>query len=485
MSYANWKASLKSAGSMFLDPRNPRIPPSPRAMDEPELIAELVRHDDVHQLAANIKSNGFFPTEPLVTIHENGKLYVVEGNRRLAACKLLINPDSAPDEFKPRFRTLAAGVDPAAFREIPTLLAPDRASTIPIIIARHTATQIQKWEPIMQAGFYKQLMANGSSIEEVAQQFHIPPGEMREALRSHNLYQMACRLDLTAEVMAKVRDPREFSLTNLSRICETRKGRSFFGIEFPADGRVVGTTTEEEFKKGFRRLVEDVANESVDSRTLNSPGDIERYLKRFSAAQRPDHSSSGTFDSESFMNAAVTAPAPMHRPKAPRARAVTRATGLVPRSFRCNLTSTRVQDILTELRSLQPGKYRTSTALSFRCFVELCVYLFLKSKGEITKMHSEKSKDIRDKNVIRAKKGLALINQVPTDWSPNLSEMMGRILDAQPPLISDPQIVKALRRAVQNEKNLLDLNLCAHSWAYHPSETKLRESLNKFSGIHR
>ena len=113
MSYSGWKATRKSAGALQLDPANPRIPPSSKTLSQSELITELVTHDDVYQLALNIQANGFFPTEPLVAIREKGKYYVAEGNRRLAACKLLANPDAAPEDFRSRFKLLSAKMSDA------------------------------------------------------------------------------------------------------------------------------------------------------------------------------------------------------------------------------------------------------------------------------------------------------------------------------------------------------------------------------------
>jgi len=56
MANTNWKTTQKSIGVMFMDAKNPRIPPTPQPLSEPELIAELVLHDDVYQLASNIRS---------------------------------------------------------------------------------------------------------------------------------------------------------------------------------------------------------------------------------------------------------------------------------------------------------------------------------------------------------------------------------------------------------------------------------------------
>ena len=218
MNYDKWKWEDRGAGSLFLDALNPRIPPSPKALTQPELIQELAEHDDVYELSKNIAANGFFPSEPLVVIRATDGLVVVEGNRRLAACKLLLQPDLSPDNLKSRFKALSATFDHKLLSKIPILIAPSREAAIPLIIARHTATQIAKWQPAMQAHFYHTLVQSGISIEDIATKFNLKAGEIKDGLLNHNLYLMACRLNLPAATEAIVKDPRKFPLTTLKRI---------------------------------------------------------------------------------------------------------------------------------------------------------------------------------------------------------------------------------------------------------------------------
>lgn len=477
MSYANWTKTSRRLGALFLDPENPRIPPTPKVLTQPELISELVRHDDVYELASNIKNNGFFPTEPLVAIKENGKLIVVEGNRRLAACKLLVSPALAPTEFQAKFRQLSTNVAPNLFRAIPLVIAPDRDATVPVIIARHTAPQIQKWEPVMQASFYQKLVSAGLSIADVGKKFNLSAAKIRDALRDANLYQMACRLPLPPAVATVVRDPRQFTLTNLSRVFESPVGRQFFGVEFSEDGTVIGKIAQNEFKKGFTKLVSEIATGTADSRTFNSQKEIKDHLDKYSIKEKPDLSKRGAFDSTNFLTSvASTKPAPAS--VRPRARRHGTSKGLVPRSFVCNLTNRRVREVVEELKTLRVGSFPNSTALAFRCFLELSVYCFLEGKGEIKKMIAEKRADARARNAKLASGKPPLV--VPPHWSPSLSEMFARVVDPKATLLSNPQIAKAMSKTVRDEQDLFALNLYAHNPSYHPSETRLRHSWKNF-----
>ena len=82
-----------------LDRLNPRlIGEDDRASDE-AIVARLYRAAELDELLQSITANRYMDIEPLVVMDDpdarNGKLIVLEGNRRLAALRLLREPDLA------------------------------------------------------------------------------------------------------------------------------------------------------------------------------------------------------------------------------------------------------------------------------------------------------------------------------------------------------------------------------------------------------
>ena len=84
---------------LAFDVRNPRLPEYDLAPSAPE--AEIVRilwdAMDVRELVMSIAASGFFPQEPLIVARENHRNVAIEGNRRLAAVKLLLSPGLASE----------------------------------------------------------------------------------------------------------------------------------------------------------------------------------------------------------------------------------------------------------------------------------------------------------------------------------------------------------------------------------------------------
>jgi len=75
---------------LFLDPKNPRLASSGVTIeDQDEILKILWRERAVNEIADSVAASGFWPHEILFAAEEAGRWVVIEGNRRLAAVKLL------------------------------------------------------------------------------------------------------------------------------------------------------------------------------------------------------------------------------------------------------------------------------------------------------------------------------------------------------------------------------------------------------------
>src|SRR5690242_15594752 len=92
---------LKSKDLDF-DPRNPRFYRLSEGIADSLVVEEMLEDEGVQSLMSSIGHQGYFPGEPLLVVRTGRSKYiVVEGNRRLAAVKLL-NGELAPPPRKSR-----------------------------------------------------------------------------------------------------------------------------------------------------------------------------------------------------------------------------------------------------------------------------------------------------------------------------------------------------------------------------------------------
>ena len=107
---------------LAFDRHNPRLVEfeiTSKTTDE-EMIQLLWNTMDVHELVLSIAASGFFPHEALIVAKEAGKHVVIEGNRRLAAVRVLLEPDIVDSGYVkiPRLSTDAR----KSLRELPVLM---------------------------------------------------------------------------------------------------------------------------------------------------------------------------------------------------------------------------------------------------------------------------------------------------------------------------------------------------------------------------
>ena len=106
---------------LAFDVKNPRLAEFEIGRSESDLIRVLWETMDVQELVLSIAASGYFQHEPVIVAQENGRNVVIEGNRRLAAVKLLLKPDLGKD--------LSANIPKKtkqfrdSLREIPALLS--------------------------------------------------------------------------------------------------------------------------------------------------------------------------------------------------------------------------------------------------------------------------------------------------------------------------------------------------------------------------
>jgi len=84
---------------LHFDHHNPRMAEYgiEAATPEKEILTTLWDAMDVLELVQSIAASGFFPHEALIVAEEKGKKIVIEGNRRLAAVKVLLHPALAKE----------------------------------------------------------------------------------------------------------------------------------------------------------------------------------------------------------------------------------------------------------------------------------------------------------------------------------------------------------------------------------------------------
>jgi hypothetical protein len=155
---------------LLLDPENPRLITDGPELKQDELLEILWKEMAVDEIALSIAQNGFFPEERLFVVpaeHVNGKYIVVEGNRRLAAVKLLLE-----DKLRERMgATVLPSLDARARRaleELPTSIYPNRRELWRYFGFRHINGP-KPWDSFSKAAYVAEVHEDyGIDLETIA-----------------------------------------------------------------------------------------------------------------------------------------------------------------------------------------------------------------------------------------------------------------------------------------------------------------------------
>lgn len=456
--YTQWQPKTVSVSSLLLDPDNPRIPPSESALAQDELLTELVEHDNVYDLAKRIVENGYYADESLITTpRADGKLVVIEGNRRLAAVKCLLSPDAVMDQYRQKFRALSAQIPKSIIKSVPVIVAPSRDEALPRIAEKHTRPLLEQWKPAQQARFYRSLVEGGKSVKEICASYGLTEGQLGEFLRMDILYRMACSLDHSEDVKKKVQNPRTFPITNLERLLESQPGREFLGVEIDPKYGFKGRVPVREFAKGFSKIVADVAESRVTSRDLNDIGSIKSYLKTLDA-YKPDDSKRGSFKPSDIIKKSPSRSGEtvLKRRKKGASRSLMR---ILPSDLKCGLNNQRIHAVFNELRRLTLADFPNAIAMMLRVLLELSVSHFIQQSGKTQDLLKKYKDDKR-----------------PRDWHPSLRQQLRFMLE-EFDLRLEPLELKALRQFVNDNQTPMTLDSLdgfVHNKHLHPTETELR-----------
>jgi hypothetical protein len=141
--------------NLTFDPQNPRLPPDVNSKNDEHIIEYMLRDASLLELMKSIAESGYSRSEPLLIVPTNkGNYIVVEGNRRLAALKILSNPNLATVRQKSVEEiVITKKYSPS---DIPCITHDKRDEILDYLGYRHI-TGVKSWGALEKARYVEQL----------------------------------------------------------------------------------------------------------------------------------------------------------------------------------------------------------------------------------------------------------------------------------------------------------------------------------------
>lgn len=340
-----------------LDLLNPRGPEYP---DQVSALEAIVRRSPskLVVLAEDIATQGMNPADRMITINDkdDGRYIVLEGNRRLAAIKLLCDPTrigSLPMSaaLAKRLRAVAEKFDHTLVDPLPCVVMESRAEADHWIELRHTGENegagIVGWDGEERARF------RGSD----------PALQVLAYIRGHKKVDSKTREHLS----------ERFPITNLGRLLGDPDCRLALGISIE-NGKVLALVDDATLFKGLKRLVTDIGSRQIRVSDIHSKQDRKTYIK----AIKPDLpdpkalSIPWTLEQGQKVTQANAAKAKKTKPLS------TSRKRLIPKSCILEINEPRINAIYLELRGkINVHEAPNAVAVMSRAFFEMSLDHYL------------------------------------------------------------------------------------------------------------
>lgn len=169
------KLKLK-IGELKLDNENPRFGKLIKGFSEDKVLDKLVEEKNLGELIQSIRENGYYDSEPLLVFKSKDKYVVVEGNRRLAALKILLNKNLAK---KYGFESICSSLSQKVRKKLkdgmPALAYKNRGQLWSYLGYRHIKGAMP-WDAY----------SKGLYILDIFEKFHVSLDEIAEKIGDRN-----------------------------------------------------------------------------------------------------------------------------------------------------------------------------------------------------------------------------------------------------------------------------------------------------------
>jgi hypothetical protein len=237
------QVTFKPLSELRPDPENPRLRHDQRGeLSDDELLQFIANTFEPITIAESIARYGFFPSEPLVVVKDDGRWIVLEGNRRLVALLGMARPElrrtfDNADHWQELADQRAISLD----LEVPVITADEREDADAIIGFRHIAGVVD-WKPLQRAQFIAYLVdTRNKSFLEVADTVGEEEDIVRMLYRNQSIIERA----------------RQLGRDDLADASEERFGTFTAALNRTGIREFVGVRTIGDVEEGDEQLDED------------------------------------------------------------------------------------------------------------------------------------------------------------------------------------------------------------------------------------
>ena len=228
------KIEFKPVDSLLLDDQNPRLVAVDETRTQDQLVRVLWDEMAVSEVALSIAANGYFEEEPLFIVpgddskpEQKGKFVVVEGNRRLAAVRLL-RDEGLRRAVKATDLPKLSETQRSKLDVLPVSVYPDKKAIWQYFGFRHVNGP-KEWDSFSKAAYIASVRRDyGVSLDEIARRIGDQHSTVTRIYRGIVLLEQA---ESMTEFKREDRIANRFFFSHLYTAADQHEYQEFLGID--------------------------------------------------------------------------------------------------------------------------------------------------------------------------------------------------------------------------------------------------------------
>lgn len=255
-----WKDDVIDVEKLELDLQNPRLPKHVRDQNNINQVRNyLLDKEDVLRIAKNIANNGYHRSAIVIVCKENGRTIVLDGNRRLAACQLLLRPELATNtRYEKEVDELSKITNKQELKKVKIVIAPSRKEAEKEIWDIHVSQLSKPWQVLQKLRMYRNLIDSGEhDIDSASSEYGVTTAQFKKELEKLFFYEQILEQIITEK------DGEELlksGFNKIDRLILSTNGKKLLDYSINNKGDITFTDRSESDKK-LKQLIPYIVNQ--------------------------------------------------------------------------------------------------------------------------------------------------------------------------------------------------------------------------------
>ncbi len=397
---------------LYLDEKNPRfiVPPNP---SQQSIVDYLIENEEVEQLANDIaKSGGLNAGERVIVTEENGRWIVLEGNRRICACKILMNPSLLANRRLASVDKISLLVNDELKQSLSVVNADvmrNRLEAQSSLAAKHI-DGIKRWSTISKHKFFALEFDAGKSIKEISMITGVSEAKIKTGLKEYRIIDYVLKLPFwTKEEREEYLNLQEIKTTRLTRLFSAQPAkkdgkrlREIIDLDYDDSYYIKSSLAKDVFDKILHivaqaAFIPDYASDFNGTRsTYEDIPQLMQFLEDNKLIIENKSGNKNVYVAPEPKDNADVKPETSEKMSGQEEKKAVNTTSnkqftskrnvLIPEDFKVNCTVVKINDIINELKRLNFGYCVNAQAVLLRVLLELSLKYYLNRVNESSKI---------------------------------------------------------------------------------------------------